>query len=144
MIVVADTSGIIEAFAKSAETAACRTVLNGASLVVVSPLVLTEVDHLAKARFGASARNDVLSFIFDKVDQMRFTIPDVSGHIAAARRITENYRDLNLDMADVFNVCLAAEYQTETVLTLDRRDFRALRPLTREHSHFRLLPDDLP
>ena len=39
------------------------------------------------------------------------------------------------------NVALAARYQTDTVLTLDRRDFRALRPLSR-HPAFRLLPDD--
>ena len=41
------------------------------------------------------------------------------------------------------NVALAAEYDTDAVLTLDRRDFRALRPLGR-HKSFRLLPDDLP
>ncbi|WP_157876045.1 hypothetical protein [Peterkaempfera griseoplana] len=29
------------------------------------------------------------------------------------------------------------------VLTLDRRDFRAVRPLSR-HKSFRILPDDLP
>jgi len=143
MIVVGDTSGIIEAFTKGAESEACRTVLNDASLVVVSPLVLAEVDHLAKARFGSSARDKVLTFIFDKVDRMRFTLPEVSGHIKAACRVKETYRGLDLDMADVFNVCLAAEYQTDTILTLDRRDFRALRPLPQEHKHFRLLPDDL-
>jgi uncharacterized protein len=145
VIVVGDTSGVIEAFAKGTETDSCRSVLNEASLVVISPLVLTEVDHLTKARFGSTARDKVLAFIFDKVDGMRFTLPDVSGHAKTARRVKETYRglDLDLDMADVFNVCLAAEYQTDTILTLDRRDFRAIRPLTHEHTHFRLLPDDL-
>ena len=67
--------------------------------MIVSPLVLTEVDHLAKARFGSQAR-------------------------------------------DAVNVALAAQYRTDAVLTLDRRDFRAMRPLT-PHKRFRLLPDDL-
>ncbi|GAA1891058.1 hypothetical protein [Streptantibioticus ferralitis] len=40
------------------------------------------------------------------------------------------------------NIALAAEYRTDAVLTLDRRDFRAVRPLT-PHKAFRLLPDDL-
>ena len=31
--------------------------------------------------------------------------------------------------------------RTDAVLTLDRRDFRAMRPLT-AHKSFRLLPDD--
>jgi hypothetical protein len=39
-------------------------------------------------------------------------------------------------------VALAAEYRTCSVLTLDRRDFRAIRPLT-PHPAFRLLPDDM-
>ncbi|PPJ28935.1 VapC toxin family PIN domain ribonuclease [Nocardia nova] len=143
MIVVGDTSGIIEAFAKGAESESCRVVLNDASLVVVSPLVLAEVDHLAKARFGSKARDKVLAFIFDQVDRMRFTLADVTNHIKSARRVNDAYRGLDLDMADAFTVCLAAEYQTEAILTLDRRDFRALRPLTQEHTHFRLLPDDM-
>jgi hypothetical protein len=37
---------------------------------------------------------------------------------------------------------LAAQYRTDAVLTLDRRDFRAMRPLT-PHKWFRLLPDHL-
>ncbi|MBH0781755.1 PIN domain-containing protein [Nocardia bovistercoris] len=143
MIVIGDTSGIIEAFAKGAESEACRSVLSDASLVVVSPLVLAEVDHLAKARFGPRARDTVLAFIFDQVDRIRFTLADVMPHIKAARHVKDGYRGLDLDMADAFNVCLAAEYQTEIILTLDRRDFRAIHPLTREHTHFRLLPDDL-
>ncbi|MFI7194852.1 PIN domain-containing protein [Nocardia nova] len=143
MIVVGDTSGIIEAFAKGVESKSCRDVLNDASLVVVSPLVLAEVDHLAKARFGSKARDKVLAFIFDQVDRMRFTVADVTNHIKSARRVKDAYRALDLDMADAFTVCLAAEYQTDAILTLDRRDFRALRPLTEEHAHFRLLPDDM-
>ncbi|MFD3591940.1 PIN domain-containing protein [Nocardia sp. NPDC058640] len=143
MIVIGDTSGIIEAFAQGTDSAACRGVLNDASLVVISPLVLAEVDHLAKARFGSSARGQILTFLFDQVERVRFTIPDVSAQVKTARAVKENYRDLDLDMADAFNVCLAAEYLTDTILTLDRRDFRAIAPLPREHQYFRLLPDDL-
>jgi hypothetical protein len=41
------------------------------------------------------------------------------------------------------NVALAADYDTDAILTLDRRGFRAIRPLDR-HKAFRVLPDDLP
>ena len=88
MITVADTSGIIAASDRNApESTACRAVLQEAGTVIISPLVLTEVDHLAKVRFGSKAR-------------------------------------------------------TDAVLTLNLRDFRAMRPLT-PHKWFRLLPDDL-
>lgn len=53
------------------------------------------------------------------------------------------YRDLDLDLADAVNVALAADFDTDAVLTLDRRDVRAVRPLG-HHKAFRLLPDDLP
>ena len=54
MITVADTSGIIAASDRNApESAACRAFLQEAGTVIISPMVLTEVDHLAKARFGS-------------------------------------------------------------------------------------------
>jgi predicted nucleic acid-binding protein len=52
------------------------------------------------------------------------------------------YADLDLDLADAVTVAVAADYRTDAVLTLDRRDFRAVRPLT-PHKAFRLFPDDL-
>jgi hypothetical protein len=56
VIVVADTSGIIAASDRNArESAACREILQEAGTVIISPLVLTEVDHLAKARFGSQS-----------------------------------------------------------------------------------------
>lgn len=45
-------------------------------------------------------------------------------------------------MSGVANVALAAEFRTDAVLTLDRRDFRAVRPLTARKA-FRVLPDGL-
>ena len=56
MITVADTSGIIAASDRNApESAACRAFLQEAGTVIISPMVLTEVDRLAKARFGSQA-----------------------------------------------------------------------------------------
>lgn len=40
------------------------------------------------------------------------------------------------------NVVLANDYRTNAILALDRRDFRALKPLS-IHPAFRLVPDDL-
>jgi hypothetical protein len=44
---------------------------------------------------------------------------------------------------DAVNVALAAEYDTDAVLTRDLRDFRTLRPVGGRYSCFRILPDDL-
>ena len=144
MIVVADTSGIIAASDRdAAEAAACRDVLQEAGTVVISPLVLAEVDHLAKARFGASARTTIIDFVIAQARQLRFQIPETSIEVLdAARMVQKQYASLDLDLADAVNVGLAAQYRTDAILTLDRRDFRAMRPLT-THEWFRLLPDNL-
>lgn len=144
MILIADTSGIIAASDKSApESAGCQAALAGAGTVVLSPLVLAEVDHLALARFGAAARSALIDFVLFQVRRDRFLIPCTTlGLLETARQVQRRYAGLNLDLADAVCVALAAEYRTHSVLTLDRRDFRAIRPLT-PHPAFQLLPDDL-
>jgi predicted nucleic acid-binding protein len=143
LIVIADTSGIIAASDRKApEAAACQGVLREAGTVIVSPLVLAEVDHLAKARFGSAARTTLIAFVLDQVRRSRFQIPETTrGVLDAAQAVQTRYTGLDLDLADAVNIALAAEYRTDAVLTLDRRDFRAVRPLT-PHKAFRLLPDD--
>jgi hypothetical protein len=69
----------------------------------------------------------------------------VRGTVAEAvrRAVRARHRALVLGLADAVNVALAADHDTDLVLTLDRRDFRAVRPPGRPKC-FRLLPDDLP
>ena len=144
MILIADTSGIIAASDKNApESAGCQAALAGAGTVLVSPLVLAEVDHLALARFGGDARSSLIDFILFQARRERFLIPHVTiGLLDTARTVQRQYAGLGLDLADAVNVSLAAEHRTNCVLTLDRRDFRAIRPLT-PHPAFQLLPDDM-
>jgi uncharacterized protein len=144
VIVIADTSGVIAASDRNApESTACLGVLREAGAVIISPLVLTEVDHVAKARFGSLARTAIIDFILAQARLERFQIPETNLEIlGTARLVQQQYGSLDLDLADAVNVALAAQYRTDTVLTLDRRDLRAMRPLT-AHKGFRLLPDDL-
>lgn len=143
MIVIADTSGIIAASDRQApESAACQGVLQEAGAVIISPLVLAEVDHLAKARFGSRARTAIIDFLIAQTRKLRFQIADTALEILdTSRQIQRQYSSLDLDLADAVNVALAAQYRTDALLTLDRRDFRAIRPMT-AHKWFRLLPDD--
>jgi predicted nucleic acid-binding protein len=144
VILVADTSGLIAASDKNAaECAGCQAALAAAGTVVVSPLVLAEVDHLAAARFGSQARTSLIDFILFQARRDRFLLPHVTiDLLETARSVQLKYSALNLDLADAVNVALAAEYRTHSLLTLDRRDFRAISPLT-SHPAFQLLPDDM-
>jgi len=74
----------------------------------------------------------------------RVVVPEITeDHLGAAQSVRVRPRALDLGLADAVNVALAADYDTDAILTLDRRDFRAVRPLGR-HKSFRVLPDDLP
>jgi predicted nucleic acid-binding protein len=106
MIVVADTSGIIAASDRRArESGACRDLLGSAGAVVVSPLVLAEVDHLAKIRFGSQARRAIVDNIITQALRMRFQVPEVSPDVLKlAREVQRKYADLELDLAGAVNV----------------------------------------
>ena len=97
-----------------------RGALRDAGTVLLSPLALAEVDHLALARFGAGARSALIDVILFQAQRERFVIPHITvGLLETARKVQGRYAGLDLDLADAVNVALAAEYRTHSVLTLD-------------------------
>lgn len=61
-------------------------------------------------------------------------------HLGVAQSVRARYRDFRLAAADAVNVALADEYDTDAAPTLDRHDFRALRPLGRHKVFWLPLP----
>jgi predicted nucleic acid-binding protein len=145
IVVVADTSGLLAALDSThPEHRAASEALTAAGLLVMSPLLLAELDHVATRELGREAAVSAIDDIRRWMRVSRVVVPEVTeAHLAAAQAVRARYGALDLDLADAVNVALAAEYDTDLVLTLDRRDFRAVRPLGRQKC-FRLLPDDLP
>lgn len=143
MIVIADTSGILALFNRSdPEHSAVRRAADSASAIVVSPLALTEVHHVASVRAGRKVADGILALLADRVASTRIVVSGIdAAQLHAAVDIRGKYGDLNLDLVDAACVALADEFDTDAILTLDRRDFRALRPVSR-YSAFRILPDD--
>ncbi|MDQ0911174.1 putative nucleic acid-binding protein [Streptomyces canus] len=144
MIAIADTSGIIASVDRSCpEHKAARQVMDTAGLLVIPQLVLAELDHLLSGRFNKDAAGQVMDQLIAQARTGRYFLGDASADVLAdARLVQGRYRDLALDLTDSVITVLAREYATDAVLTLDRKDFRAIRPLT-SHPAFRLLPDDL-
>ncbi|MFC4887725.1 PIN domain-containing protein [Streptomyces beijiangensis] len=106
--------------------------------------VLAEIDHVATREIGREAAVGAVGDIRHWMRRGRIMVPQITeDHLAAAQSVRARYAGLNLDLADAVNVALAAQYDTDAVLTLDRRDCRAVRPLGR-HKAFRIMPDDLP
>jgi predicted nucleic acid-binding protein len=159
--VIADTSGLLAALDSThPEHGAANEAIMAAGLLVMSPLLPAELDrvathelghvathelgHVATHELGRVAAVGAVDDLRRRMSQGRVAMPEITQHhLGAAQSVRVRYGSLDLDLADAVNVASAAEYDTDTILTLDRGDFRAVRPLGR-HKAFRVLPDDLP
>ena len=144
MIAVADTSGLLALFNRTEpEHEAAAVAANACGLLVVSAMTLTEVHQVASVRAGRRVADAIIGTLVARIEETRLAIaPTTARLLRTALVLRRRYANLDLDLADTVAAVVAAEYRTEVVLTLDRRDFRAIRPLT-DHNAFRLLPDDL-
>lgn len=96
---------------------------------------LPEVTYLLTRRFGYDATRRFVSLLArEKPYIAQLSSPDY----ARVATIMTDYADLRLDFADAALMTLAERLNVTHILTLDRRDFRVLRP--KHCSHFELLP----
>jgi predicted nucleic acid-binding protein len=142
VIAVADTSGLLALFNRTdPEHRQTATAADACGLLVVSPLTLVEVHQVASIRADRRTADAIVGTLVARAESARIAIAETTpGLLNSTLAVRRRYADL--DLADAATVVLAAEYRTDVVLTLDRRDFRAVRPLTGRDA-FRLLPDDL-
>lgn len=140
MTLVADTSGILAAIDVRHDThQRCLNAIVGADAVLVSPMVLAEVDYMVTTRFGVKA---ALGFLDDVIAGVYEVARVESPEMVAARAVMSTYADSNIGLTDAMNVVLADRCGTDRILTLDQRHFRVVRPLSAARSSFRLLPFD--
>jgi uncharacterized protein len=142
LIVIADTSGLLAALdATHPAGGAARSVLNGAGSVIVSPVLLAELDHVGTRVLGRAATHEAIDDLHRWARVGRVVIPEITADMLdAAQAVRIQYTNVQLDLAHAVNVALAAQYRTNTILTLDYRDYRAVTPLS-AHDAFLLLPD---
>lgn len=143
MIVVADTSALFAAFdAGQPEHSAAADVMEE-ELLVISPLVLTELDHLIRRDFGFGAAVQVIRALTDRIADGSYRLaPLANADLLEAADVRARYAGLALDLADAVGVVLADRHRTDKIFTLDQRGFRAIVPLTAGFDAFRILPAD--
>jgi predicted nucleic acid-binding protein len=108
------------------------------SLVIPAP-VTAEIGYLLRRR---GTREAARAFLNDLADG-RFIVESMTrAEHAAALRLHDEYRDLDLGLADLSVIVLARRHRTRRLLTFDERDFRQVIPL--HGGTFRLLPLDQP
>ncbi|MFC4058018.1 type II toxin-antitoxin system VapC family toxin [Planomonospora corallina] len=139
-MIIADTGAILAvADATAPEHQACVDVLAGLERpMLITHMVVAEVDYMLTRRFGVVAANRFLS------DVARGAYTLISGDeqdLEDVITVNARYADLKLGATDCMNVVLAARYDTSTIFTLDERHFRAIKPLNKAEA-FTLLPAD--
>lgn len=134
---VVDTSALLAFFdASELDHADVEEALAAHSdLLVVSPYVVAELDYLVATRHGVEAELAVLDELAGGAWELASFGAD---DLKRARSIVAKYGDQAVGVADASNVVLAERYRTRTIVTLDRRHFEVLRPIT--GARFTLLP----
>ncbi|MGH2558629.1 MAG: type II toxin-antitoxin system VapC family toxin [Thermomicrobiales bacterium] len=102
--------------------------------LVIPMLVLAEVFHLVGRRLGP----DVGSRFVAGLGRIAVE-PPLPEEWARIAELVGQYRDFPLGGTDASIVALAERLNIETIITLDQRHFRAIRP--RHVEAFRLLPE---
>jgi uncharacterized protein len=140
--IIVDTSAILAIFDESyaEHPAIARALATTEDLLVLSPMVVAEADYMLASTLGPKAAR---RFAADIANEAYELAEWTSSDHAAALGVIDTHSDDSdyLGIADASNVILADRHRTTTILTLDQRHFRRLRPLWGV-SHFTLLPYD--
>jgi len=125
--VIVDTSVLLTAFVPDQRMhKACAQVLATTRPLVVSPLVLAELDYLTAQLAGVNAELTVLAELSSGAYELASF---GQAELIAARAVVERYRDLPLGLTDASLVVLADKYETDVIGTLDERLFRVVQSL---------------
>jgi predicted nucleic acid-binding protein len=108
--------------------------------IVLPAAILAELDYLLRVRLGHAAELRLLEGIQEGAFAIEcFTLEDA----AYCRELLSRYEDLDLGLADAAVIATAERLGILRILTVDERDFRAVR--TSNGKPFILLPaDSLP
>jgi hypothetical protein len=134
---IADTSGLLAFFNRDEPDHArvAAEVEAATEPLVVSPYVVAELDYLVATRLGIAAELTIL----DELAGGAYHLAAFGlAELARACAVVKRYQDQQIGVADASIVVLADLHRTREVLTLDRRHFDVLRPLS--GGRFRLRP----
>lgn len=131
-MIIADISGLLAFFNRNepAHAAVVGALDAHDGHLVVSPFVIAELDYLVATQLGLAAELTVLS-------ELAGGAYDIASFSASKLRscadVIAAYPDQEIGVTDASLVVLADRFETNRVLTLDRRHFDVLRPLAGGH-----------
>ena len=137
MALIADSGGIYGLYDKrdAAHLALRRAVEREHQRIVIPAIVLGEVDYLMRVRIGVAALLELLADIERGAFEMEgITLSD----LGRCEVLLTKYADLDLGLCDAAVIAVAERLGTDRILTVDERDFRAVRSASGKP--FRLFP----
>ena len=137
-MLVCDTSGLLAFFDSSNERCA-RAVVGIVETdpgpFVVSPYVVSELDHLLAARGGTKARLAALA----ELSGGAWELPQLeAADLREIRALIDRFQDRQIGIVDASLVILARRYRTNRLLTLNHELYRVIR--TSSGRPFKVLP----
>lgn len=139
-MIVVDTGGvlILRDARHRLHDAARRIVDEDPGPFLLSPFCLAEIDYMLREHIGQQEQVGFLG----EVAAGAYTLVRLGAEeVERSRDVIARYADLGLSLADASVVLLAEIYDTDRLLTIDERDFRAV---TRSDGRpFVLLPADV-
>jgi predicted nucleic acid-binding protein len=143
LIIVADTSALFAAFDAAQREHRDALDIVDREVLALSPLVITELDHLVHRDLGFTPALQVMEALNARMADGQYKLAVLKpADLITAHEVRVKYEGLRLDLADAVGVVLADRYKTDRILTLDQRDYRAITPLTPGLTAFRILPAD--
>ncbi len=138
MSLIADTGALYAIYdADDAHHKSVREVLEKERGAVIIPVaILAELDYLLREFLGIEAELDFLDSVIRGVFSLE---PLTASDVDRCRDLIARYRDLDLGLADAAVIATAERLGIKRILTVDERDFRAVRP---RKGTFTLLPAD--
>lgn len=104
--------------------------------LVVPSVILAEVDYLLREFLGVDAELAFLKGIAQGAYRLE---PFTGADLERCLELIEMHRAMDIGLADASVAALAERLGIRTLLTVDERDFRAIRP---KSGFFTLLPAD--
>jgi predicted nucleic acid-binding protein len=138
MSLVADTGGLYALYdADDAHHAAVRRIVQKETGPIIVPsAILGELDYLLREFLGTDAELDFLDGLISGALVLE---PMTATDVERCRELIATYRDLDPGLVDSAVIATAERLGINRVLTVDERDFRAIRPKGRSLT---LLPSD--
>jgi predicted nucleic acid-binding protein len=105
--------------------------------ILIPAALLAEIDYMLRVKIGFAAEQRFL----EGIEKGAFTVEAFTIEDAAfCRKLLARYEDLDLGLADASVIATAERLGIRAILTVDERDFRAVR--TSKGESFVLLPAD--